>query len=150
MGFKNFILNIFNSVKGFFSSRVALYQIESQIVTRIVPHKIHKQNVSKNNIFITLEDPSRFKFRDIYTVFQGKIPKDNSIYTISFEFFARSDEREQVYRQRCELSSDSQLYEKLLGTYVSLVQLYEYSYLEKFEIRIVYLCEKKGPEEFDL
>jgi len=124
------------------STRIILSQIESQMVTRVVPLKIHKLNASKNSIFITLEDPSRFKFRDIYTVFLGKIPKDNSIYTISFEFFARGVEREQVYRQLCTLSSDPQLYEKLLKTYIYVVEMYEYSYLEKFEIRIVYLCER--------
>jgi hypothetical protein len=123
-------------------------EIESQIVTRIVRSTMPKQVIPYYDTFITLEDPSRFMFNDVLSVILGKIPKDNAIYNISFEFFGRSFKHELMYSQKCKLSTYSQLYVEIYKTYMYIVEKYDYSYMEKFEIRIEYVAlkgELKGP-----
>jgi len=148
MGFKKFFLNIFNYINKFVSKQVSVYEIKDQIVTRIVPSTMPKQVKPYNDIFITLENPSRFGFEDVLSVIIGKIPKDEAIYQLSFEFFARSFEHELMYSQKCKLSTNPYLYVEIYKTYMHIVEKYDYSYMEKFEIRIEYVAlkgELKGP-----
>jgi hypothetical protein len=138
MGIKKFFFNIYNSIKEFVSTQISLYQIEKEIVTNIVTRV-----EPYNDTFITLKSPNRFMFDDILTLILKKIPKDDAIYSISFEFFAEGSEGERMYNQNYKISTDLELYKKFYRSYVFMLQRYEYLYLEKIEVRILYL-QKKG------